>query len=90
MDIMSQLTNFSARDAKNRFGELLDAARQAPVHITKNGREVAVMVSLEEYKRFEKAEDALWASRASVAHKEGYLSTKASKALLSELLDATD
>ena len=87
---MSQLKIVAAREAKNRFGELLDAASQAPVHITKNGREVAVMLSADEYARFEATEDALWTTRAKVAHREGYLSTKASEALLSELLDVTD
>jgi prevent-host-death family protein len=41
----------AATDAKNRFGELLEMARKEPVHIQKNGRTVAVMVSPEEYQR---------------------------------------
>ena len=35
----------SARDAKNRFGEFLDAARREPVVVTKNGRPVAMWVT---------------------------------------------
>ncbi|MEP7241356.1 MAG: type II toxin-antitoxin system Phd/YefM family antitoxin [Devosia sp.] len=42
---------FSATDAKNRFGELLEAARKEPVHVQKNGRDVAVVISPEEYAR---------------------------------------
>jgi prevent-host-death family protein len=38
----------SAREAKNRFGEFLDAARREPVVITKNGRPVGVMISIED------------------------------------------
>lgn len=41
----------TATDAKNRFGELLEMARKEPVHIQKNGRTVAVMLSPEEYQR---------------------------------------
>lgn len=41
----------SATDAKNRFGELLEAARKEPVHVQKNGRDVAVVMSPEEYAR---------------------------------------
>ncbi len=85
---MSYPATVSARDAKNRFGELLDAARSAPVRISKNGREVAVMLSLEQYDRFEAAEDSLWEARAHAAHKEGYLGAKESETLLKKLLDA--
>lgn len=45
------MAEMTATDAKNRFGELLEIARQEPVHIQKNGRDVAVMVSAEDYQR---------------------------------------
>ena len=38
----------SARDAKNHFGEFLDAARREPVVITKNNRPVGIMISIED------------------------------------------
>lgn len=38
----------SARDAKNRFGEFLDAARREPVVVTKNDRPVGIMISIED------------------------------------------
>ena len=41
----------TARDAKNRFGQFLDAARRTPVSVTKNGRVVTVMMSVEHYER---------------------------------------
>ncbi len=41
----------TARDAKNRFGQFLDAAQRAPVCVTKNGRVVTVMMSVEHYDR---------------------------------------
>ncbi len=41
----------TARDAKNRFGQFLDAAQRAPVRVTKNGRVVTVMMSVEHYER---------------------------------------
>ena len=43
------MRTFSAADAKNRFGELLDAAQRGPVRIEKHGRATAVMVSEAEY-----------------------------------------
>ena len=41
----------SATNAKNRFGEVLEMARTEPVHVQKNGRDVAVVLSPEEYAR---------------------------------------
>ena len=39
----------TAKEAKNRFGQLLDTAQRSPVSITKNGRVVTVMLSVEHY-----------------------------------------
>ena len=38
----------TARDAKNHFGEFLDAARREPVVVTKNDRPVGIMISVED------------------------------------------
>ena len=38
-----------ATDAKNRFGELLEAVHREPVEISKKGRVVAVMLSARDY-----------------------------------------
>ena len=40
---------FSARDAKNAFGRLLDEAAAAPVTIEKHGRAVAVVMSVRQH-----------------------------------------
>lgn len=45
------MPNFTASDAKNRFGELLDAAAREPVTIKRNGRDVAVVLSPAEFAR---------------------------------------
>lgn len=47
---------FKASDAKNRFGQLLDAAQSGPVRISKNGRDVAVVLSADAFRQL--AEDA--------------------------------
>ncbi|NUM88729.1 MAG: type II toxin-antitoxin system Phd/YefM family antitoxin [Bdellovibrionales bacterium] len=84
------MKKFSAKEAKDEFGRLLDTARQEPVEIQKKGRPVAVVVSLEEYRRLEALENAWWASEAEKALKEGRLGTKDSEKLLGDLLDAKD
>lgn len=42
-------TTFTAKEAKNNFGRLLDEARRFPVFVKKNGRRVAVVMSVERY-----------------------------------------
>lgn len=41
----------SALDAKNRFGQLLDAAQRQPVVVTKQGRPSVVVMSIHDYQR---------------------------------------
>ena len=43
------MNTFAAKDAKTRFGELLDTAQREPVTIEKHGRRVAVVLSATEY-----------------------------------------
>ena len=52
------MKEIAAREAKNRFGRLLDAAQRGPVCVTKKGRAVSVMMSMEQYERLR---GAAWA-----------------------------
>lgn len=45
------MKTMSAKDAKNGFGRLIDAAIAEPVTIEKHGRGVVVVMSVEEYER---------------------------------------
>lgn len=45
------MRRISARDAKNSFGLLIDAARAEPVAIEKYGRPVVIVVAVEEYEK---------------------------------------
>lgn len=42
------MKTMTAREAKNHFGEFLDAAQREPVMITKNNRPVGLMISIED------------------------------------------
>jgi len=53
--IIAIMKRIAAKEAKNRFGTLLDAAQGAPVCVTKNGREVGVMMSMPHYERLRAA-----------------------------------
>jgi prevent-host-death family protein len=43
------MTEISATEAKQKFAALLDAAQRGPVRIKRHDRDVAVLVSAEEY-----------------------------------------
>ena len=45
------MRTFSTKDAPSRFGELLQAAKRAPVTVVDHGRPTAVMLSIEDYAR---------------------------------------
>lgn len=45
------MTTASATDVKTHFGEYLDKARMEPVIVQRSGRDVAVLISKEEYDR---------------------------------------
>ena len=49
------MRSMTARDAKNRVGELLLEAQRAPVTIGRNGKPVAVVLSYEEHHQLEEA-----------------------------------
>jgi len=42
---------FSATDAKQRLGEVLDAAQREPVLIRRQNRDIAVLISPHDYER---------------------------------------
>lgn len=82
------ITTFTAKEAKNNFGRLLDEARRFPVMVEKNGRQVAVVMSSEEYEFLEALSAAHWAKRARQAEKGGFIGVRKSKKLLERMLHA--
>lgn len=45
----------AAADAKTNFGALLDKAQREPVRISKNSRDVAVVMSMEAFNEYQEA-----------------------------------
>ena len=84
------MKTYAAKQAKDQFGRLLDDARREPVTIEKNGRPVAVILSVEDFARLEAMEDAVWGMRAELAAKEGYIGAKESAAYLKAARHAKD
>ena len=78
-------TRVPAKEAKNRFGELLEAVQRHPIIITKNNRPVAELRRINERTRFEEAEDRSWGKRALEAERDGYLGPKKTEEFLKTL-----
>jgi len=49
---------WSVQDAKNRFSEVIEAARRNPQTVTKHGRPAVVVVAADEYERLRQLERA--------------------------------
>ncbi|TAL41511.1 MAG: type II toxin-antitoxin system prevent-host-death family antitoxin [Salinibacterium sp.] len=62
------MASAASNDARIRWSELLDTARTEPVHITRRGRDVAVLVSQDFFERAIQAlEDAADLAAVSAA-----------------------
>jgi prevent-host-death family protein len=89
MNAVAPFNTFSARDAKAKFGELLDEALGRPVGITKHDRLTAYVVSKRDFEqmlaKIEELQDQLWLTRAELARKEGFVGAEQVDALLSEV-----
>ena len=62
----------SANEAKIHFGDLLLKVQRAPIQINKNGKAVAIVISVEEYKSIEALKLRLLQSRATKAKDDIY------------------
>lgn len=51
------MKTFSASDAKREFGEVLLKAQKEPVKINKNGKPVAVVVSIEDFNQMQQSKE---------------------------------
>jgi prevent-host-death family protein len=57
----------TANEAKSQFGDLLLKAQRAPVQINKNGKPIAVVMSMDDYEGIEAMKLQLLQSRAAKA-----------------------
>ena len=82
---------FSARDAKTKFGEVLDTALGRPVGITKHDRLTAYIVSKYEFESMkqtiENLEDQIWLLKAEAARIEGFANARQVSAFLANMAE---
>jgi prevent-host-death family protein len=75
-----------AKEAQARLGEIISKVSKEPVAISRHGKTTAVVVSYDDFKRFEELEDFYWFSKAKEAEMDGFLSSEESEALLNNIL----
>ncbi len=76
------MKTFTALEAKNRFGQVIDAAQREPVTVTRQGRPSVVIVSAEEYER---RQGRAWRNLLAVMEETGRYAAK--QGLTEETLD---
>ena len=64
---------YTALEAKNRLGQVIDAAQREPVTVTRQGRASVVMVSAEEYER---RQQRAWRNLLAVMEETGGYAAK--------------
>ena len=79
------MVTVTATEIKNKLGHYLQVALVEPVVVEKTKQRVAVLISMKEYERLIKLEDAYWGERAKAAEAGGYLS----KAETKEFIEAS-
>ena len=83
---MANMKIFTATNAKNHFGEVLDLSKVAPIRIDKQGRESAYVISPAMFMLAKKAiEDVAWGETALDVAVDGFLSEDDSEAFLDQL-----
>ena len=54
----------SATEFEDHFGQYLDLSKKEPVFIEKDGKQVGVFLSIDEYNRLCELDDAYWGAKA--------------------------
>ncbi|MFP4209392.1 MAG: type II toxin-antitoxin system Phd/YefM family antitoxin [Wenzhouxiangella sp.] len=76
------MKSFTALEAKNRFGQVIEAAQREPVTVTRQGRPSVVIVSAEEYQR---RQSRAWQNLLAVMEETGRYAS--AQGLTEEALD---
>ena len=76
----------NSREAQSNFGELINKVYREPVIIQKHGKSAAVLISVEDYEKYQKLEELYWILKVEAAEKNGYLPNDESDSLLNDIL----
>ncbi|MDA8206375.1 MAG: type II toxin-antitoxin system prevent-host-death family antitoxin [Thermaerobacter sp.] len=82
------MKTLTATEIRHKFGEV-EGIKSEPVLVEKSGRPVAVILSYEDFQRFEELEDAWWGEQARKAASEGLLSVEETASWIAERMNET-
>lgn len=82
------MVTVKATEMKNRLGHYLQLALVEPVVVEKTNQQVAVLMSMKEYERLTRLEDAWWGEKAKAAEAEGYVSEAEAREFIERSLRA--
>ena len=80
------MVTVKATEMKNKLGHYLQMALTEPIVVEKTNQQVAVLISMKEYERLTRLEDAYWGERAKAAEVEGYVSEAETKEFIESSL----
>lgn len=83
------MKTLTSTELRHKLGEVFEGLKLEPVVVEKSGRPVAVVLSYEDFVRYQELEDAWWGEKARQAAAEGLLSTDESASWLTERLNET-
>lgn len=79
------MKTLTSTEARKNFSTVISGLEDSPVIISKQDKEVAVMLSTARYKELKKLEDILYGKAAELAIQEGFASNKEADDLLDSL-----
>lgn len=82
---MLTMKRMTSSEARQGFGTMLATVSREPVSISKQDKEVAIVISSARYKELKKLEDILYGKAAELAIKEGFASQKETEDLFDSI-----
>jgi len=79
------MKTMSSTEARQNFSSVISGLKDNPVSISKQDKEVAVILSSARYKELKKLEDILYGKAAELAIQEGFVSNEETQKLLDSL-----
>lgn len=79
------MKTLTTTEARKNFSAVISGLKDSPITISKQDKEVAVMLSAVRYQELKKLEDILYGKAAELAIQEGLVSSKEADDLLSSL-----
>ncbi|MCK4842258.1 MAG: type II toxin-antitoxin system Phd/YefM family antitoxin [Methylococcales bacterium] len=79
------MKTLTSTEARKNFSAVISGLEDSPVIISKQDKEVAVMLSSARYKELKKLEDILYGKAAELAMQEGFVSNTEADNLLDSL-----